>query len=381
MRHTRPLGFALILGSLLVSALAAPVAAATTRYVDDDGRGSPSGCNGTRAIADTIQEAVDVSSAGDSVVVCPGLYIGRVVVDVPNLRLRGLVKGEARIRSGRFHPSGEALIDVVDAPGARISALSLSALTTGTCAPVAAMIGLTMSPGAIVRENWMNINGTAGLGSCGYEAGIRVWDGSDGAQVLWNTVIDFRERGIWATDSEDVMIRGNTVNYFHASYGHTNQGGAGIVLGSLAPGVRVLENTVAGLSTTGSSTPWFQNGIYLEQSTASVRGNRLRNMANAITFEFASGARMVNNVATVGIGIGGRIVATNEAEVFGNRFNGLSTSFAVSSGAGNDIHDNDFRGNSDCVDLTTGSGTAGTANFWTDNLGPDDTPDGICEAP
>jgi nitrous oxidase accessory protein NosD len=47
---------------------------------------------------------------------------------------------------------------------------------------------------------------------------------------------------------------------------------------------------------------------------------------------------------------------------------------------GNTIHDNDFRGNhsSDCYDSTAGSGTPGTGNTWTDNLGDDSSPAGIC---
>ena len=45
--------------------------------------------------------------------------------------------------------------------------------------------------------------------------------------------------------------------------------------------------------------------------------------------------------------------------------------------------DNDFSLNTglDCEDDTTGGGTAGTANAWTNNLGIDDDPDGICIDP
>jgi hypothetical protein len=44
---------------------------------------------------------------------------------------------------------------------------------------------------------------------------------------------------------------------------------------------------------------------------------------------------------------------------------------------------NDFRFNTgfDCDDDTLGGGTAGTASTWTNNLGLDDDPDGICIQP
>jgi parallel beta-helix repeat protein len=51
------------------------------------------------------------------------------------------------------------------------------------------------------------------------------------------------------------------------------------------------------------------------------------------------------------------------------------------SATGNDIQDNDFRGNSsDCNDVSSGAGTAGTANLWDDNLGDTSNPAGICSS-
>ena len=44
----------------------------------------------------------------------------------------------------------------------------------------------------------------------------------------------------------------------------------------------------------------------------------------------------------------------------------------------------DNRGNSpsaDCVDQTTGTGTARTANTWTDNVGVTSLPPGLCQPP
>jgi nitrous oxidase accessory protein NosD len=48
--------------------------------------------------------------------------------------------------------------------------------------------------------------------------------------------------------------------------------------------------------------------------------------------------------------------------------------------SGNSFHDNDFRGNLgvDCYDGSSGSGTASTANTWTNDLGNIQSPEGIC---
>jgi parallel beta-helix repeat protein len=66
-------------------------------------------------------------------------------------------------------------------------------------------------------------------------------------------------------------------------------------------------------------------------------------------------------------------------EVHDNRVSESRHGIIVSS-SGNTIHDNDFRGNlgPDCIDSTTGSGSAGTSNIWTNNLGDDSAPVGIC---
>jgi hypothetical protein len=51
-----------------------------------------------------------------------------------------------------------------------------------------------------------------------------------------------------------------------------------------------------------------------------------------------------------------------------------------SGSSGNRIVNNTAVGHStDCLDLTIGGGTAGTANTWEDNAGASSTPSGLCE--
>jgi Calx-beta domain/Right handed beta helix region len=80
-------------------AVAPSAGAATTRAVDDDGHGIPSDCNTADVSSSTISAAVTASSAGDTIVVCPGSYPEQVTVN-KSLTIVGPQAGvDARTRS------------------------------------------------------------------------------------------------------------------------------------------------------------------------------------------------------------------------------------------------------------------------------------------
>jgi hypothetical protein len=68
--------------------------------------------------------------------------------------------------------------------------------------------------------------------------------------------------------------------------------------------------------------------------------------------------------------------------VYANRTRLNVLGLVTGEGFENWFNENDSRYNFelDCLDDTSGTGTAGTANTWTDNIGYDDFPDGICES-
>jgi hypothetical protein len=68
--------------------------------------------------------------------------------------------------------------------------------------------------------------------------------------------------------------------------------------------------------------------------------------------------------------------------VYANRTRLNGFGLVTEEGFDNWFNENDSRYNFDldCLDDTSGTGTAGTANTWTDNVGYDDFPDGICES-
>ena len=97
-RAVRVLVATALASSLLASASASVLAGGVTRYVDDDGHAGP-GCNGSGPAVKKVQKAVKVSGPGDTILVCPGNYRGRVLVgaDGNGITIRGPNHGTATL--------------------------------------------------------------------------------------------------------------------------------------------------------------------------------------------------------------------------------------------------------------------------------------------
>jgi len=82
-------------------------------------------------------------------------------------------------------------------------------------------------------------------------------------------------------------------------------------------------------------------------------------------------------------GIFGILVDGFQNYVYANRTRLNELGLATFNGVENYFNENDSRFNFDldCLDDTSGTGTAGTANWWDFNVGWDDSPDGICYNP
>jgi copper-binding protein NosD len=362
--------------------LPASVAAGeTVRFVDDDGKGSATGCSGNRSIPSSIQSAVDQSGPGDRVIVCPGTYVGRVIVDVPRLTIRGRDPWTAIVKPAPDHPSSEALIQVQNAHHSKITWLQLVAPTSGQCAEVGSMIVLNNSPASEVRANHIGISGNQGLGPCGFEVGIRVED-SGGTRVVFNRVTDFQTAGLFILDSPDALALGNTIRYFHRELPAGGFGNSfGILLNSNVAGVRIRGNAVRGLPSGGQSTPIFVNGIFITETPALVVDNTISNVAWIMVLLNVQGGEILSNTARRGLQSGIGVNDSHGSLISGNRVSAPNNSIAIDpESTGHNIHDNNFKGPApfDCFDFSTGGGTAGTANTWSNNLGTS-LPEGICE--
>jgi nitrous oxidase accessory protein NosD len=104
------------------------------------------------------------------------------------------------------------------------------------------------------------------------------------------------------------------------------------------------------------------NGVSLHETDQSVV-----NSNKAIGFQL--------NGVRIGDGSDNNTVATNRAE--NNVMGGLA---ATSNSTGNTIQQNHMDGNTpDCYDDTTGTGSAGTANFWISDFGFTENRPGLCK--
>jgi hypothetical protein len=229
----------LMLGTLLLGAGVAPVAASShTRWVDNNTKSSgPAECDS--AHFSTIQAAINASSPGDKVYVCPGNYQEEITIDVRNLEVRSIPALGARIWapatmtdlggvSALVHITARDVLFVgfwlkfndgeLFAPPVR------SSLTTD-CEMVDAAIWAE-APHATIKANHMNTVGPNTLsGECGYLFGIVLagsgpsvgggeW-GADTSLVWRNWVKDFKEGGILVEGDRSARLFNNNIRYVH----------------------------------------------------------------------------------------------------------------------------------------------------------------------
>jgi hypothetical protein len=180
------------LGAALVIAPATS-AAGTTRYVDDDGKAGPAGCNAGTTAKKTIQGAVDAANDGDTILVCPGTYQEQVVIEgIDGLTIKGVQPWTAQVLS----PEGPDLenpflVIVYESDDVTIQWLRFTSLATEPeLAPVAADCGMIQaaivvmaSQDAVIRSNRMGTTGPHTLGACGYEVGVMIGEMAAGTAV------------------------------------------------------------------------------------------------------------------------------------------------------------------------------------------------------
>lgn len=73
--------------------VARAVAEGTTRVVAADGRASSTSCEAANPAPRSIQAAVDRSTSGDTILVCPGVYEEQVKIVAKDLTIRGVTSG------------------------------------------------------------------------------------------------------------------------------------------------------------------------------------------------------------------------------------------------------------------------------------------------
>lgn len=386
----RLLALAVTLAAVAGGALAAPAAAdaGATRYVDDDGTAAKAGCDGTRTVSSTIQAAIDASAPTDTIIVCPGRYPEAIDVGVPDLTIRGASRWTATLNPTTL---GTGVIVRVSADDVRIQWLKVVGRTTGTCALFAAGIQVNGVDGAEIISNHVAASpiGDARFGPCGISTGIHVATGGQ-ALVRYNLVRDFRLQGVWLQSADaGTAVKDNSVRFWHpdavcAASPSLCAAATEPAIGAAPIGIHV-HNTPAVVTTnaisatpSGSVATQLYAGIRVNSTTgATVRGNLIRRVSTfGIELNGATTSRIAANDIAEGAGSG--LIAqgaTTGNTIRANEIHGMSLAgIRLYSGVtGNTLIANDARGNggADCQDDLD-------ANGWTDNLGDESSPIGIC---
>ncbi|MFN8621206.1 MAG: right-handed parallel beta-helix repeat-containing protein [Chloroflexota bacterium] len=370
-----------------LGAIAAPAsAAAKTRYVAPKGSGG-----GSCATPDkhSIAAAIKASRAGDTILVCPGTYKGAFTVSKARLTIKATKTGKAKVTL-----AANATGDVVhiDAASATVQGLRIQAPTTGCGAAVVALISVTPSgAGARILSNTLEPAGTDTIGACGYAIGILA-NGSP-VEIRRNTIRDFTQSGVVFYGG---TVADNKIQYRHAAEEALDAAtGTGIEADTTAP-VTITGNEVIGLASrlhaagpTAGATPVLNVGIALVDNGASgsvVSNNIVQYAEQDGIFLFHGSdatihANTIKDVRTDGIrGTGGSGFTISDNVISNSGFGPSGIGIQLNSFAGSSILRNDARAGAaiDCSDDSTGVGSEGTDNTWTDDLGLTDEPDGIC---
>ncbi len=379
LERMKKIGAAIVLAAMFAGVGATSVLATgpTVWYVDDDGMAGSNGCNGSQSVPSVIQDGVDLASPGDTVKVCPGTYVGTVDVATEGLRLTATEAWAAIIKA----PSdvGPALVTLRDASHIDLHWFSIIAGTTAPCATPTSLVSVSNAPDAHVRGNHLGLDGAEATDCRSFVVGINL-SNSPSSFVGWNRVTDFSGVGIQEFGSPDTHIRANTVLFLHAALACcAYSDSVGILTAGFATVVR--GNVVRALATAGDTTPVLQVGINFFGDNNFAWRNKVRYANFGIQTINTDGVSIKENRLR-GIRVYGIVLSgATDAGVWGNYVRAQYEGIHVNSSATlNDIFQNDFRGPSDpdCLDQSSGGGTSGTANSWTDNLGDTASPAGIC---
>lgn len=282
---------------LVVGLLVAPGADAvgTTHWVDGAAGASGSGIGcGADAGYTTVTAAVAAATAGDTIEVCPGLYVGNVTVsNKANLTIRGAKAGVAA--GPDANPAGRGTDEAIIESTGNGAALGLS----GNVGAIT-IDGLTIRQsfqGPGINANTTNIAPTIvnnvvdgaplPLVSTSPTAGI-VTSSFSNALIANNSIRGFRQGMILTGQTTNLpsVIEDNRVTEWAS-------GNNGIILGqNSGPGHRISGNTI--ISTAGGL------GINTPPNQIEISNNTITRVTTGATGIFLTGTAPVSGAEVVG---------------------------------------------------------------------------------
>lgn len=371
--------------------------APATLVVDDDHVQCPD------AAYTTIQAAVDAASAGDTVQVCPGTYAEGVAV-AKALTIVGPAAGSSAAPDCAAGAAADPARDAV--------------VTAGTA--------FSLQASNIDLSGFVLSGNTVGVATSGGESGYTITDdvfsaNQDGIQLATS--------GVSASDVAGNCFRGQSRSGIHSEgvpvhnariHGNAfvSNTGWGMFLGQFAYGnpivyvdhVVISGNTGSGdgrflelpgatnVVVDGNTASGEQTGIFLANNNVGtqVTNNTLSDGSTGI---YISSIGPFGGLSNSGLLVSGNHVSRMadhgiSTEAGASMLNSTVTGNTVTDGAANGIwiadgsSSNTLTANTllrngayDCRDDTTGAGTAGTANTWSDNRAGTESKPGLCVVP
>ncbi|MFD8999754.1 nitrous oxide reductase family maturation protein NosD [Streptomyces sp. NPDC059582] len=378
-------------------------AAQAVLVVDDNGAQCPG------AAFTTIQAAITAASPGDVIRVCAGTYNEVVTVNKANLQLIGPAvapTGTACRQAGAPDPSRQAIIQSAGGSGSvRLveNGIRFSRFTVQNNTSSYGIVTSAAHSGHQVRQNMIQNNV---IGVYFQSSGTSLSEVEQNCIRQNNKPGSASGSGIYSDAGlKKADIETNTFS------GNEN---SGVLLDAPAPGgidnVKVNSNTSLGdrafafifksnNANVGSNIirdNFGAPGIFLGDSNTNtkitsniIERGFLGVRANAFGLSPNTNVTISNNVirdsnsSTVGHGISVAANSLTNSVISGNVANdnaGDGIRIDAGGNGGNTIKSNVFRHNGvlDCRDSTSGTGTDGTANTWSGNVGPNAAPPGIC---
>nr|WP_239029383.1 right-handed parallel beta-helix repeat-containing protein [Pseudonocardia acidicola] len=367
----------------------------------------------------TITAAATAAPAGSTITVCPGTYTGTVVVTKP-LTFLGARRG-VDARTGRTNPLAESVVDGGGGAGFRIEpgvsgvtidgftirnagtpqqrADGIDAFNGGSGFTIADNIitetsfGVNLNsngatPSTITRNRFVDNNRTGGQGGSGVfvssgpgnnlaiidnlfrgHSSAAVNTAGDPSRASTGLRIERNQSIDDATFAVIVNARGASVanNQIVRAPATAVPIGSAILVGGNTTGVMVAGNAIAGGDATGIRV---SNAFGPPNVGLTVAGNQIVNRQDGIRLTRQTSGRISGNEVAGSSNVG--ILLDRDADAAGMPIPVDNTGVTVS---GNQLAGNRV---ADCQDTSSGTGTAGTANTWTGNIGFRSSPAGLC---
>jgi len=374
-----------------------------TVRVDDDKAQCP------HAKAKTIGRALTLAPPGATILVCPGAYSGPLRMTKPGVRVVGLTgrRLDVTVTAAR----GDRVTPIVEmsAPGTSLANVTVREFN---CARTGVLVD--NGPGsfteASVIENVTVRQGIAdNLDDCAFfdfGFGIAIGgvdaDVAPGRALVRHSTIVARTDGVAVSAGSTAGIRHNVIERV-VSFTDQSDGAIAIFGGT----ARILRNNLSG----------FNAGVWVLDGQAVIgggprNGNDIHGALEGVALGVDAGQNVAARFGFQAMSAGVRATVADN-DIHHNQEQGLEVRTADSIVARNRIHDNGSNGilveipaegnppaagnrflhniatnngvsepgTLDCNDFTTGTGTAGTANTWIDNIGESSFPPGICRPP